>query len=115
MPERCQSDVSQLEMLLSEGNADDGDAEQHTEEHVREPYPDASHEKPDDIHHAAQTAMRHLPAHTRAKRPQRQQSQLDVLQAERNANDGNHQRYTRNHVFDGYLNATEHQPNDVSQ
>ena len=102
-------------MLLPEGNADDGDTEQHAEEHVREPYPDATDEKPDDIHHAAQTAMSHFPAHTRAKRPQRQQSQLDALDAKRNADDGDHQCHTRYHIFDGNLNASEHQPNDVSQ
>jgi hypothetical protein len=115
MAEGRQGDMSQLEMLFSKRNADDGDVEQHAEEHVSEPYPRSTHEKPDDIHHAAQAPMRHFAANARTERPQGEQSQLDALQTERNADDGDHQRHTTHNVFEGDFNTPKHQPNDITQ
>ena len=114
MAEGRQRDMRQFEMLFPKGDAYDGDVEYHAEKHVGEPYPDAAHEKPNHIHHAAQTIVRHFPTHPCAKRPQGQQGQLDALNAKRNADDGDHQRHTRHNVFQGYLYAPEHQPNDIT-
>ena len=48
--EGCEGDISQFEMLLAEGDADDGDAQEQSEEDMGEPDPHSSHEEPDDVH-----------------------------------------------------------------
>ena len=48
--EGCEGDISQFEMLLAKGDADDGDAKEQSEEDMGEPYPYTSHEEPDDVH-----------------------------------------------------------------
>ena len=55
--ERGKSQPGQFEMLQSEGDSDDRDAEQYPETDVREEYPDAPDEEPDDVHQEGQATI----------------------------------------------------------
>ena len=48
-PLRCQGQLCQPEVHLSEGDADNRDAENEAVEDVGQPYPDAANEEPQDI------------------------------------------------------------------
>ena len=48
--------MGHLEMLLAEGDTEDGDIEQYAEEKMGEPDPYTTHKEPDDVHHRTQTA-----------------------------------------------------------
>ena len=111
---RGQGDVGELEVLLAEGDANDGDIEQATEEHVREPNPNTADEEPQDIHSGVQTAAGGLLLHLRAKGPQSQESELQRLQAEGNTDDGDHHGKTCHEIFNGDFNAAKHKPNDIA-
>ena len=102
-------------MHLSEWDANDGDAEYETVEDVCEPYPDAANEEPQHIHEDAQAAWLRLPPfHFRAERPDGQHTQLQALQAERYADDGYHQYQSCDEILQGYVQASEYDPDDVS-
>ena len=102
-------------MHLSEWDANDGDAEYEAVEDVGEPYPDAANEEPQHIHENAQTArLRWLPFHFRTERPDGQHTQLQALQAERDADNRNHQYQSCNEILQGYVQASEYDPDDVS-
>ena len=106
--------MCELEVLLAEGDADDGDIEQAAEEHVREPYPNTTDEEPQDIHARVQTAAGGLLLHLRAKRPQSQKSELQRLQTEGDSDDGDHHGKTCHEILNGDFNAAKHKPNNVS-
>ena len=102
-------------MHLSEWDANDGDAEYEAVEDVGEPYPDAANEEPQDIHENAQTAWLRLPPfHFRAEWPDGQHTQLQALQAERDADNGDHQYQSCDEILQGYVQASEYDPDDVS-
>ena len=102
-------------MHLSEGDADDGDAEYEAVEDVGEPYPDAANEEPQHIHEDAQTAWLRLPPfHFRTEWPDSQHAQLHTLQAEWDADDGYHQYQSGDEILQGYVQASEYDPDDVS-
>jgi len=110
-----QRQMSHFEMLFAEGYANDCDVECHPEPYVGQRNPNASHKKPDDIHHSAQTPwLVLLFHHPCAKRPQAQRCQLDALQAKRDANDCHHHRYARHHIFQGCCQSTEQKPNYIA-
>ena len=106
--------MGELEVLLAEGDADDGDIEQAAEEYVREPYPDAADEEPQDIHSGVQTAAGGLLLHLRAKGPQSQESELQRLQTEGDSDDGDHHSQAGHKIFNGDFNAAKHKPNDIA-
>ena len=102
-------------MHLSEWDADDGDAEYEAVEDVGEPYPDAANEEPQHIHEDAQAAwLRWLPFHFRAERPDGQHTQFQALQAKGDADDGYHQYQSCDEILQGYVQASEYDPDDVS-
>ena len=102
-------------MHLSKRDANDGDAKYETVEDVGEPYPDAANDEPQDIHEDAQTAwLRWLPFHFRAERPDGQHTQFQTLQAEGDADDGYHQYHSCDEILQGYVQAPEYDPDDVS-
>ena len=102
-------------MLLAEGNTDDGNAEYEAVEDVCEPYPDAANEEPQHIHEDAQTAWLRLPPfHFRTEWPDGQHTQFQALQAEGDADDGDHQYQSGDEVLQGYVQASEYDPDDVS-
>ena len=102
-------------MHLSEWDADDGDTEYETVEDVGEPYPDAANEEPQHIHEDAQTAWLRLPPfHFRAEWPDGQHTQFQTLQAEGDADDGYHQYQSCDEILQGYVQAPEYDPDDVS-
>ena len=112
--ERGEGDVGELEVLLAEGDTDDGDEEQAAEEHVREPDPDATDEEPQHVHGRVQTAAGGLFPHLRAKGPQSQQAELQRLQTKGDADDGDHHGETGNEVLNGDFDAAKHKPNDIA-
>ena len=102
-------------MHLSEWDANDGDAKYETVEDVGEPYPDAANEEPQHIHEDAQTAwLRWLPFHFRTERPDGQHTQFQALQAERDADNRNHQYQSCNEILQGYMQASKYDLDDVS-
>ena len=102
-------------MHLSKRNANDGDAKYETIEDVGEPYPDAANEEPQHIHKDAQAAwLRWFPFHLRTEWPDGQHTQFQTLQAERDADDGYHQYQSCDEILQGYMQASEYDPDDVS-
>ncbi len=61
--------MGELEVLLAEGDADDGDVEKATEEHVSKPYPQSTDEEPQDVHARVQATTCWFLLHLRAKGP----------------------------------------------
>ena len=114
-PERWKGQLCQPEVHLSEWDADDGNTEYETVEDVGEPYPDAANEEPQDIHENAQTAwLWWLPFYFRTERPDGQHTQFQALQAERDADDGDHQYQSGDEVLQGNMQPSEYDPDDVS-
>ena len=102
-------------MHLSPRNANDGDAEQQAVEDVGETDPNASNEEPQHIHEDAQTAwLWWFPFHFRAERPDGQHTQFQALQAKGDADDGYHQYQSCDEILQGYVQASENDPDDVS-
>ena len=86
--------MGELEVLLAEGDADDGDVEQHSEEEVRQHDADASEEEPQHIHQgveASRLAFRLLDLFP--ERPQSQRTQFEDLHPEGDADDGDAESY----------------------
>jgi len=100
---------------LSEGDANDSDAENEAVENMGEPYPDAAHEEPQHIHEYAQTAgLRWLPLYLRTERPDGQHTQFHALQAKRDADDGYHQNKSSNEILQGNMQPAEDNPDNVA-
>ena len=101
-------------MHLSEGYANDGDAENEAVENMGKPDPDAAHEEPQHIHEYAQTAgLRWLPLHFRTKRPNGQHTQFHALQTKGDADDCYHQHQARNEIFQSDVQPAKYNPDDV--
>lgn len=113
--ERREGDIGQFEMLLAEGDADDGDVEEQSEEDMGEPDPHASHEEPDDVHQGVEASTGGLLHDLRAKGPQGKHAQFQRLQSEGDADDGDHHRQTAYDILEGDLYAAEYEPNDISK
>ena len=102
-------------MHLSEGYANDGDAENEAVENMGEPDPNAAHEEPQHIHEYAQTTwLWWLPLHFRAERPDGQHTQLHALQTEGDADDGYHQNQAGDEIFQGNVQPAKDNPDDIS-
>ena len=106
--------MGELEVLLAEGDADDGDVEQAPEEHMREPYPQSADKEPQHVHGSVQTAAGGFLLHLRAEGPQGQQAELQRLQTKGNTYDGDHHGKTCHKIFNGDFDAAKHKPNDVT-
>ena len=77
--------------------------------------PFAVNEEPQHIHEDAQTAWLRLPPfHFCTKRPYSQHTQFQALQAKWYADDGYHQYQSCNEILQGYVQASENDPDDVS-
>ena len=113
-PEGSQGDMSELEVLLAEGDANDGDIEQAAKEHVREPNPDAANKEPEDVHCGVQTSAGGFLLHLRAKGPQSQESELQRLQTEGDSDDGDHHCHAGHEILNGDFDAAKHKPNDIA-
>ena len=106
--------MGKFEVLLAEGDANNGDIEQAAEEYVSEPNPDTTNEEPQYIHSGVQTAAGGLLLHLRAKGPQSQESELQRLQTEGDSDDGDHHSQAGHKIFNGDFDATKHKPNDIT-
>ena len=84
-----EGDGGELEVLLTEGNANDGDEEDGTDEDMLEGKPDATNENPEDVHTRGKAAGRLLLiAYFPAEGPQGETGNLEDLQTEGYANNG---------------------------
>ena len=102
-------------MHFSERYANDGDAENEAVEDMGKPNPDATHEEPQHIHEYAQTTwLWWFPLHFRAERPDGQHAQLHALQAEGDADDGDHQNQSGDEILNGNVQPAKDNPDDVS-
>ena len=66
------------------------------------------------IQHAQAARLRFLPLYLRTERPDGQYAQLHALQTERDADDGYHQYQSCDEILQGYVQASEYDPDDVS-
>ena len=83
---------------------------------MRERNPDAADKKPQDVHHRREAARRIVHVFDfLSERPQRQYSQFECLQPERDADNGDAQRYPRQNVFDKNGQPAEKQPDKITQ
>lgn len=112
--EGSQGDMGELEVLFAEGDANNGDIEQASEEHVREPNPNTADEEPENVHCGVQTAAGGLLLHLRAKGPQSQESELQRLQTEGDSDDGDHHCHAGHEILNGDFNAAKHKPNNIA-
>ena len=105
-----------LEMLLTPGNTNDGDAQDYSEEHMTYPSPQAPEDEPQDVQRNAQTAGRKfILRHLGTERPQAQQADLEYLQRPGNAHNRHSQRQRAGEITDGCLQSTEDQPQNITQ
>ncbi len=82
---------------------------------MRQTYPDSPDEDPYYIHQGADaSACRRLLYHPAAKRPKGQRGKLQRLNAEGDAYYSDHQQNAANEILDGYDEASENEPNNVS-
>ena len=89
--EGVQSQPRQFELLVSERDSDDGDVKQRTEKDVDATYPEASEEEPQDVHRGVETTvLLFVEHHFLPEWPQHVDSDFERLQAEGNADDGEH-------------------------
>ena len=78
-------------------------------------YPNASDEKPENVHEGTQATRLSLhPFYLCAEWPQGEDAKLYALQTEGNTNDSNHQNEPSNEVLECDVQATEDEPDDVS-
>lgn len=103
-------------MLAGEGNADDGDEEQHPEEEVGDGYPNSADEDPNHIEQKVEAAAGAIVRdHLFAERPKGKPGQFKGLDTEGNAHDGDHQNQTRDKVLDRGDESAEDEPYKVSE
>lgn len=98
-------------MLLSEGDADDGDEQQDTENEMHQAGPQAAEDDPNEVQrdaNAADGAIRVF--HLRSEGPEAQQTDLKSLQRYGNADDRDGQGQASREITDGGLQASEEPP-----
>ena len=114
LPERSKCQTCQFEMLHAERNANNRDAEEHSEYQMRETDPYPTHEYPNDIHQYTEAAaVTGTTAHLPAKGAKSQHRQLQGLKTERNADDGDHQQQAGNNIFHADQKSAANQPNNI--
>ncbi len=102
-------------MHVAEGDADDGDVEEEPEAEMGQTNPEAADEEPQHVHEEVQTAcLLRLMLDMGAEGPEGEYAQLDGLQAEGDADDGDEQEQSAQKILDGNLYAAEEYPDDVS-
>ena len=103
-------------MLLAEGNADDDDVEQNTKDNVHQAGEESSADKPNDIEGDADAAWgRGCASNIRTEGEEAEETNLEGLQGDRYADDGNCHRQTACEVTDGGFEATEDPPDDSAE
>jgi hypothetical protein len=103
-------------VLAGERQSDDGYGQQSTEEDMGKTDPDSADQEPQDIHKYVQTAPGRIPVmDLLSEGPEGHHSQLQGLQTERNAYDGDHQYDTAYEVFNGGCQTSEYQPYNVAE
>ena len=102
-------------MHQAKGDANDGDAEQEAVEEMGETNDDAAYDEPQHIHEDAQTAgLRWHPFHVFAEGPDGEYAELYALQAEGDADDGDHQKHAGDEILQGYVKTAKYEPDDVT-
>ena len=86
--ERHKSKANELEMLLSERDADNGDSAQQSKHEVHKSNLPPAEKHPKDIEKCRQTAVGRRIGHLFAEGTQRKEAKTPELDAERNSNNG---------------------------
>ena len=90
LAEGSERESRHLEMLASEGDTNDGDAEQNAEEDVHQARPQSATNNPNDVQGNADAANGTFAVfHLRSEGPQTEQAQFEGLQGHWNTDDGN--------------------------
>lgn len=103
-------------MLLAKGDADDDDVEQNTKDDVHQTGEESSADKPDDVEGNADAAWgRGCASNIRTEGEEAEETNLEGLQGNGYADDGNCHRQTACEVTDGGFETTEDPPNDSAE
>ena len=95
-------------MLAAKGNADNREAEQEAETEVREANPEAADANPEDVHHEREaSAAIPIVCHRPSERPEGEDTELQRLQPERNADNRDHQDEARHEILGCCEQSTE--------
>ena len=115
MSEGGEDECRQLEVLQSERNADDGDAEDESEEEVADGEPEAADDNPKQVHEQGQTSgARVFLTYLFAEGPQGQFGEFDELPSEGKTDDGDAEQCSCENVSKGQFDAAEDEPDDIT-
>ena len=115
LTEGHQGQQCQLEMLQSEGDAYDGDAEEQSYKGMAHSHLDAAKDDPQDVEahrQAAHLALLVLDGATEGV--ERQARHLEQLQAYGDTYDGDAIHYSQHEICDREEKASEHYPHEIS-
>ena len=108
-----EGELRDLEKLLSERDADDGDAPQQTDQRVAERHRQSEEDQPDDVRERRDRAA--AVAHLFSERPERQRREFEALQAVGNADDGDAPDDPREDPGKAAEQPAENEPQKVSE
>lgn len=116
LPKGSEGEAGELEMLLAEGNADDGDAEEQAEENVHEPRPKAAENNPEDIEGKADAAGWLIGrSDVGTKGEEAEKPDLEGLQREGDADNGAGESEAAGEVADGGFESAEDPPEEIAE
>ena len=103
-------------MLFSERYADDSDAQQNSEQNVRQPDPYTTDEEPDDIHYSGKaTGTLLVPHYLLSERHQGHNADLHGLKSKWNTDNGQHQTQTGRKILDSSHQPAADHPDDIQE
>jgi hypothetical protein len=103
-------------MLFGERDADDGDKEECAEKEMAQRNPNTADQDPDHVENNIQASIGPIVSHYFfTERPKSQSCHLDRLQAEGNADDGNHHKDAADQVLNGNKYSAKNEPNDIAE
>lgn len=111
--ERQERHFSQFEVLFCEWQSHDSDGEQHAEKEMRESCDQSAGEQPDDVEQRGDASAL-AGAGLLSERKKRQQSKLEKLKPERNADDGAAQRKSAHKILKRSGEPAENNPYYIS-
>ena len=102
------------EVLEAERDAQDGQAQQHAEQHMGDREPEPADDDPDDVHDALGEPVAGRLLQFPSERPHDVAGQLEGLDAERDADDRETRQQARQQVGDAEPHAAQHEPQHVA-
>ncbi len=103
-------------MLCPPGQADDRKAKQDTEDKMGDGKPESRDEQPDKVEQQGEAAREFIvDLKGTSEGPQAKETDLDQLESEGDANDGEHHHESTPYVADRGGKTTEDQPDDIAE